>query len=267
MLRELGERHETFLRSDEGEPWLSREAKSATPPLVQFARRHHFRWPRDIWCSFHDVTMSPAQTVGEVGRAVVYPQQPHLKLGLGDLCNLFSKLGANRIGWDERVRVTATGRNSSAIDELRDYLAQLTPDADPRTYVPEPPWGEQAEDPRLAGDEDDCNARLLTDHDADTLDQWGEAGPNTMNHAGGELELVLMFENTFGGAVAIENWLRSSGFRSIKLEIEAGWDPLRASKPRRKSRRSQPSAAARPLRRPKTKSRATKKRNRRAGRD
>jgi hypothetical protein len=122
----------------------------------------------------------------------------------------FSQTGASEFGYWQygrpRVVVTANGRNQAAIGAVIEYLGLVKAAEYPSDVKLPPPWGEECTDARVCEDED-RRARLASG------DMHVEQGEN-------RLRLVLAFENTFAGTVALRDWLKKSGFTDIVISVD-----------------------------------------------
>jgi MoaA/NifB/PqqE/SkfB family radical SAM enzyme len=213
-LRELSRAHEAFLASPEGRKWYEQNdyRPQPTPPLQLFAQIHGFDWsdPDDALCWEEDGAGAPVLTAGTVGHSVVIYHPYCCGFSEKPFREFFSGCGAREFGhfWYDRpaVIVHAEGTNTAAIDEIQQHFKLVQMAKYPSEVADPPPWGKQCTDDRLASDED----RSAIVASAEVLLQAG----------GSTLTLGLKFENTYAGAIALENWLRSKGFTNLSIEID-----------------------------------------------
>ncbi len=215
-LRELSRAHEAFLASPDGQKWVEDhdyDGSYPTPPLSEFGRAHGFDWSQDdegLWWE-EDGCGAPVLTAGAVGEAVVVYHPYCMGLPEEPFRQFFENVGAKQFGhWQydrPRVVASASGRNTNAEAELSHYLS-LVQAADYPSQVKAPPWGKECEDARVWSDED--RSALL-----------GAAENKLLTKERG-IELVLSFENTFAGALALEAWLRAAGYQDVVVKVDPG---------------------------------------------
>ncbi len=207
-LRELARAHEAFLANPEGQAWLEKigyMGNVPTPPLKVFGEAHGFRWDKDgdgLWWE-EDGAGAPVMTAGAVGRTVVVYHPYCMGLPEEPFRRFFRNVGAHAYGYWQydrpQVVAEARGSNPEAIQEVRLYLDQVQMADHPSDVKVPPPWGAQANDPRLEKDEDRSALLDKADHD---LEESRTA-----------VRITLSFANTFAGAVSLEGWLKASRFK------------------------------------------------------
>jgi hypothetical protein len=223
-LRELARAHEAFLASPEGNQWLidnQYHGGIPTPPLRKFGEAHGFDWTKDgegLWWE-EDGAGAPVLTAGAVGKTVVVYHPYCMGLPEEPFRKFFRAVGAIEFGYwqydQPHVVARARGNNPAAIAAIREYLALVGAAPYPSEVKTPPPWGTEGTDPRLLDDED-RNATL--DKKEFHLEQLGD-----------RLTLVLSFQNTFAGALALEAWLKGSGYSEVTIAIEQPLEGLSGS--------------------------------------
>jgi hypothetical protein len=215
-LRELARSHEAFLASPEGHAWMERneyDGSIPSPPVRAFGEAHGFKWEKageGLW--WEEVGAgAPVLTAGAVGRTVVVYHPYCMGLPKGPFKRFFQRVGAHSFGyWQYEVPTVvakAKGANPKAMKALRSYLEEVKAADHPSSVKKAPPWGEKALDPRLEEDED-REARL-------------QRGDTKIQETNDRIALSIPFANTFAGAVALEQWLRTLGYRDIELRVVA----------------------------------------------
>ena len=126
-----------------------------------------------------------------------------------------------------QVVIRAAAGNEPAIEALKKHIRQVA------AAEHAPPSVAEAKNPRLLQDED--RGAKLTDG-APTIELPARtielpARSLLKKTADDTMTLCLAFENTFAGAVAIENWPRLPGFKDIKVPIEQNLTPLAPTGP------------------------------------
>jgi hypothetical protein len=214
-LRELARAHEAFLASPEGHQWLEKNdymGNIPSPPLRIFGELHGFDWTGKsdgLWWE-GDGFDAPVLTAGAVGSSIVVYHPYCMGLPEHPFKEFFARVGATEFGYWQYDRpaivVSAKGSNAAAIGALGEYLALVDAAEYPSDVNTPPPWGSKCEDPRILGDEDGTT-RLAP-------------GRRELHQEGNQLRMVLAFENTFAGSLALENWLAAMGYEEIEIEID-----------------------------------------------
>lgn len=228
LLRQLSRAHEAFLASIEGQVWLDKHTDDdPSPPMQQFGADHGFRWTKSgTGLSWEEnAAGAPVLTAGAVGDCVVVyhrycmelPEVPFREFLIGAGAKEFYYAQSDR----PNIVATARGKNPAAIDSLRAYHSLFHAAEYPSDVQQSPPWGEECVDSRLLDDED-RSARL-------------ERGPQSIEEADDSLRLQLTFANTFAGAIALEKWLRDSGFRDVSVAVDSVLPPIQG-RPARKQK-------------------------------
>jgi hypothetical protein len=114
------------------------------------------------------------------------------------------------------LRKLRRSSTKTVAQEIHSYLDKVRAADYPSDVKEDPPWGKEARDERLLGDED-RSARL-------------EDGDHQVEVKGNELTARLSFQNTFAGTIAVENWLREQGFEDIAVEVDRVLEGLPARK-------------------------------------
>jgi MoaA/NifB/PqqE/SkfB family radical SAM enzyme len=220
-LRQMSRAHEAFLASPEGQAWIEEHGYNGswpTPPLQQFGEAHGFDWFKEgdgLWWE-EDGAGAPVLTAGAVGDAVVVYHPYCMGLPEAPFRKYFAAVGATEFSYEQygrpNVVATAEGDRPNAVRAAEQYLALVAIAEYPSEIKEPPPWGSEGHDPRLLDDED-RSTRLAS-------------GECTLHAADGRIRLVLSFENTFAGAVAIEQWLRREGYANVAVQIEHAMEPL-----------------------------------------
>jgi MoaA/NifB/PqqE/SkfB family radical SAM enzyme len=223
-LRELARAHEAFLASPEGYQWLIASeyfGNNPTPPLRKFGDAHGFDWTKDgdgLWWE-EDGAGAPVLTVGAVGQTVVVYHPYCMGLPEEPFRKFFAAVGAVEFGyWQyDRPHVVARARGNSpaAIAAIHEHLALVGAAEYPSSLKTPPPWGAECTDPRVLDDED---RGATLDKKEFHLEQLGD-----------RLTLLLSFQNTFAGALALEAWLKFSGYSEVTIAIEQSLDSLGAA--------------------------------------
>ncbi len=159
-----------------------------------------------------------------MGRTVVVYHPYCMGLPEEPFRKFFAAVGAFEFGYWQydrpQVVARARGNNPGLIVALREYLALVDASEHPSDVFKPPPWGAVCSDPRVLDDED---RSTVLDKRNFHLQQIGD-----------RLTLLLSFQNTFAGALALEAWLKQSGYSEVTITIEQPLDPLSAaSGPRR----------------------------------
>ena len=222
-LRQLSRAHEAFLASVEGQAWIEERGYNGswpTPPLQHFGEAHGFDWSKEgegLWWE-EDGAGAPVLTAGTVGDAVVVYHPYCMGLPEEPFRNYFAAVGATEFSHQQYDRPgvvgTATGDNPDSVRAIEQYLAAIDAAEYPSDVSEPPPWGAECDDPRLLDDED-RNARLASNS-------------NAVHAHGGHLRLALSFENTFAGALALEQWLLKQKYTNVVVQIEQAMEPLQA---------------------------------------
>jgi hypothetical protein len=128
----------------------------------------------------------------------------------------FATVGATEFGYwqydQPRVIATAQGDYPDAVRALQRYMELVEAAEFPGDVAEPPPWGAECRDPRLLDDED-RNARLAS-------------GTRSVQIDADHIRLELTFENTFAGALALEQWLSESGYACVIVQIDFLEEPL-----------------------------------------
>jgi MoaA/NifB/PqqE/SkfB family radical SAM enzyme len=220
-LRELSRAHEAFLASPEGAAWVEQhdyDGSHPTPPLQRFGAEHGFEWNahgEGLWWE-EDGAGGPVLTAGAVGDAVVVYHPYCMGLPEEPFRRFFRQVGATEFAqWQyerPRVVVHALGHSEAAERAMVEYLSLVNAAKYPSEVKGAPPWGAEADDSRVQDDEDRV-ARLAR-------------GPHELRREAERIELMLAFENTFAGALALESWLRAEGYREVQVRVESGLGAL-----------------------------------------
>jgi MoaA/NifB/PqqE/SkfB family radical SAM enzyme len=219
-VRELASAHEHFLASPENAEW---DEIQPTPPMRKFGEAHGFEWPEDEGMSWEEQAWgAPQLTAGAVSNHVVLYHHYCVGLPTGAFGKFLANTGAVAFShgyyqcpW---TVITARGKNLAAAQAVQDHLEALQSYEYPGDAKEAPPWGAECKDSRIDPAAD--NSARLREFD-------GEVDYN----AAGELRLRLSFENSFAGPLAIEQYLRDSGFEGIELSFEDGFETLDVSLP------------------------------------
>jgi hypothetical protein len=218
-LRELARAHEAFLASPDGNEWLVANdyfGSVPTPPLRKFGEAHGFDWTQPnqgLWWE-EDGAGAPVLTAGAVGNTVVVYHPYCMGLPEEPFRNFFAKAGAVDFGYWQYDRpmvvARASGNEPAAVATLEKYLALVSAAEYPDHVKASPPWGE------------DCT-RLFDDEDRNTR-LAGKA--YRLEQTADRVTLGLYFENTFAGALALEDWLKLHGYTEVTVSIEQPLDSL-----------------------------------------
>jgi hypothetical protein len=220
-LRRLSRAHEAFLASPEGQAWIEDHDYYGlwpTPPIQEFGKAHGFEWSGDgegLWWE-EDGCGAPVLTAGAVGDAVVVYHPYCMGLPEGPFREFFAAVGATEFGYwqygQPSVIAMASGENADAQKALQRYLASVEAAEYPSDAEEPPPWGNECEDARVLDDED--RSAILT------------SGPCALQVEAGQLRLVLTFQNTFAGALAVERWLKEQGYSNVTVRVDHLPEPL-----------------------------------------
>jgi len=223
-LRELSRAHEAYLASAAGQQWLNDNGYYGgipSPPLRQFGEAHGFDWSakkEGLWWE-EDGCGAPVLTAGAVGDAVVVYHRYCMGLPETPFRRFFAAVGATEFGYWKydrpQVIATARGNNADAIQALKRHLDRVAAAKYPSDVKDLPPWGEIARDPRIESDED-RSTRL-------------DRGPQRLEVFADSIRITLSFANTFAGALALEAWLRATGFEEIDLQLQADFTTIGAT--------------------------------------
>jgi MoaA/NifB/PqqE/SkfB family radical SAM enzyme len=220
-LRVLSRAHEAFLASPEGHAWIEANeyyGGRPTPPLQKFGEAHGFEWSGDdqgLWWE-EDGGGAPVLTAGAVGDTVVVyheycmglPEEPFRKYFAAVGATGFASFDCNR----PSIIATAKGNMDVAVHAIREYLALVDAAEYPSDVEEPPPWGAKCDDPRVLDDEN-RSATLAS-------------GPQSIQTTVESVRLLLTFENTFAGALALERWLHEQGFAEVVVQVEHVLEPL-----------------------------------------
>jgi hypothetical protein len=214
-LRHLSRAHEAFLASPAGQAWIEEHDYNGswpTPPLQEFGKAHGTDWSEEgegLWWE-EDGAGAPVLTAGAVGEAVVVYHPYCMGLPEGSFRGYFSAVGATEIGYWQHDRpsvvATASGENPQAIKGIGRYLELVEAAKYPSDVTEPPPWGAECSDPRVLDDED--RSAILA------------SGPCAPQADPGRIRLVLTFQNTFAGALAVERWLKEQGYTNVVVQVD-----------------------------------------------
>ncbi len=217
-LRELARAHEAFLASDEGQAFVEGngyDGSIPTPPLVEYGRQHGFDWSEGLWWE-EDGGGASVLTAGTVGHAVVVYHPYCMGLPEEVFRALFQQAGASEMGYWQydmpAVTIEARGRNDLAAQQAKAHAELVRASEYACDVNDEPPWGSDADDARVADDED--NSARLSD------------GEHSVLVSDDGIVLKLLFRNTFAGSVAVEQWLQQQGYTDIRVSIQEALTPL-----------------------------------------
>jgi hypothetical protein len=215
-LRELARHHEAFLSSDEGQTFIQGndfDGSIPTPPLREYGRAHGFDWSAagtGLWWE-EDGCGAPVLTAGAVEDVVVVYHPYCMGLPEQPFRELFRRTGAVAMGYWQygrpAVTIRARGRNDVAVQQTALHIRKVRAARYASDVEDAPPWGAEARDPRVSSDED-RSARL-------------ESGNHELVVHDDEVRLSLVFENTFAGSVAVEQWLRDQGFEDVRVSVDS----------------------------------------------
>jgi MoaA/NifB/PqqE/SkfB family radical SAM enzyme len=223
-LRQLSRAHEAFLANPEGQVWLEEHdyyGSWPTPPLQQFGKAHGFDWSKEgegLWWE-EDGCGAPVLTAGNVGDAVVVYHPYCMGLPEEPFRQYLAAVGATEFSSQQYDRpsvfATAIGDVPDAGRAIKEYLKLIEMAEYPSDVKQPPPWGAECDDPRLLDDED-RSARLASGACKVEVDE-------------GKIRLVLTFENTFAGAIALEQWLLKQGYADVAVHIDHSLESLQIS--------------------------------------